>query len=65
MPTRDTSTFVIPDVAEGRAGIGLDLFASQPIDSRHPWRSRCAPPAASAFAILQTQSGSALRADPE
>src|SRR6185312_2604470 len=30
----------------------------EPIDSRHPWRSRCTPPAAFAFAILQTQSGS-------
>ncbi|WHZ17875.1 MAG: hypothetical protein OJF55_000024 [Rhodanobacteraceae bacterium] len=30
----------------------------RPIDSRHPWRSRCAPPAAFALAILPTQSGS-------
>jgi hypothetical protein len=30
----------------------------QQIDSRHPWRSRYAPPTAFAFAILQTQSGS-------
>jgi hypothetical protein len=37
----------------------------KPIDSCHPWRSRCTPPAAFAFAILQTQSGSALRAAPE
>src|SRR6185437_9708596 len=31
--------------------------------SRHPWRSRYAPPAAFAFAILQTQSRSDIR-DP-
>jgi hypothetical protein len=29
--------------------------------SRHPWRSRCAPPSAFAFAILQTQSRSDIR----
>jgi hypothetical protein len=29
--------------------------------SRHPWRSRCAPPPAFAFAVLQTQSGSATK----
>jgi hypothetical protein len=32
-------------------------------ESCHPWRSRCAPPAAFAFAILQTQSG--LRRDDD
>jgi hypothetical protein len=31
--------------------------------SRHPWRSRYAPPSAFAFAILQTQSRSDIR-DP-
>jgi len=31
------------------------------IDSRRPWRSRCAPPATFAFEILQTQSGSACQ----
>jgi len=65
--------------AEGRASrtgaAGLDPFRNptfrlqamgNPIDSRHPWRSRYAPPSAFAFAIpgsspgqaLQTQSGS-------
>jgi len=29
--------------------------------SRHPWRSRFAPPSAFAFAILQTQSRSDIR----
>jgi hypothetical protein len=31
--------------------------------SRHPWRSRYAPPSAFAFAVLQTQSRSDIR-DP-
>jgi len=40
-------------------GIGLAFAGfAKPIDLRHPWRSRYAPPWAFAFAILQTQSGS-------
>jgi hypothetical protein len=31
--------------------------------SRHPWRSRFAPPSAFAFAVLQTQSLSDIRPD--
>jgi len=42
--------------------IGLPIqMNGKPIDSRHPWRSRCASPSAFAFAILQTQSGSAAK----
>jgi hypothetical protein len=54
---------VIPDAAQRLSGIGLAEFltVAKPIYSRHPWRSPFGPPAAFAFAVLQTQSGSRTR----
>jgi hypothetical protein len=49
-----------PEIAERYPGSSdfahSSIARKTPGYSRHPWRSRCATPAAFAFAILQTQS---------
>jgi len=50
--------------SNGPSSLGKHWFWSSSRNySRHPWRSRYAPPSAFAFAILQTQSRSDVR-DP-
>ncbi|MBU6478333.1 MAG: hypothetical protein KGQ32_10425, partial [Xanthomonadaceae bacterium] len=53
----------IVDDAASFAQPGPLILLVVPEYSRHPWRSRYTPPAAFAFAILQTQSRSDIR-DP-
>ncbi len=49
-------------VIPAKAGTQRLLAGSKTLGySRHPWRSPFGPPAAFAFAVLQTQSGSPLR----
>jgi hypothetical protein len=56
VPTVTSNAVVIPD-ARSAIRNRFTVAGMKPMDSRHPWRSRYAPPAAFAFAVLQTQSG--------